>query len=99
MPTQPNLLPVYRHADRLLIIALWAMPGFSLALTGMHDTMKWSLLAGLPIVVIASGATFLADSGPMAWRRSCASSGSTRQARRSWDYPERPTMTTSWHSY
>jgi len=45
MPTQPNLLPVYRHADRLLIIALWAMSGFSLALTGMHDTMKWSLLA------------------------------------------------------
>jgi hypothetical protein len=51
MPTQPNLLPVYRHADRLLIIALWAMAGFSLALTGM------------------------------------------------WDYPERPTMTTSWHSH
>jgi methyl-accepting chemotaxis protein len=61
MPTQPNLLPVYRHADRLLIIVLWAMLGFSLALTGMHDTMTWSLLVGLPIVAIASGVTFLAS--------------------------------------
>ena len=52
MPTQPNLLPVYRHADRLLIIVLWAMLGFSLALTGMHDTMTWSLLVGLPIVCV-----------------------------------------------
>ena len=61
MPTQPNLLPVYRHADRLLIIVLWAMLGFSLALAGMHDTMKWSLFVGLPIVAIASGVTFLAS--------------------------------------
>ena len=61
MPTQSNLLPVYRHADRLLIIVLWAMLGFSLALTGMHDTMVWSLLVGLPIVAIASGITFLAS--------------------------------------
>ena len=60
MPTQSALTPIYRHADRLLNIVLWAMLGFSLALTGMHDTMTWSLVVGLPLALVASGVTFMA---------------------------------------
>lgn len=61
MTKQIALTPVYRHADRLLIVVLWAMLGFSLALSGMHDTMTWSLVVGLPLVLVASGVTFAAS--------------------------------------
>ncbi|MEW7850019.1 methyl-accepting chemotaxis protein [Massilia aurea] len=61
MPTAANLTPVHRQADRLLIVVLWAMLGFSLALAGIHDTLTWSLVVGLPIVALASGVTFLAS--------------------------------------
>ncbi len=53
----------YRQADRLMLVILWCLFVMSLGLSGMHDTLRWALLVGLPcallptaLIVIAGGA-------------------------------------------
>ena len=42
----------YVQADRLMLIVLWGLFVMSLALSGMHDTLTWALVIGLPAVLI-----------------------------------------------
>ena len=42
----------YVKADRLMLFVLWGLFVFSLALSGMHDTLMWSFVIGLPTTLI-----------------------------------------------
>ncbi|MBZ2206869.1 methyl-accepting chemotaxis protein [Massilia soli] len=42
----------YRQADRLMLFIIWGLFLMSLGLSGMHDTMKWALLVGLPAALV-----------------------------------------------
>lgn len=42
----------YRHADRLMIGVLWTLCAMSFALQGMHNTLAWAALVGLPAAII-----------------------------------------------
>ena len=42
----------YRSADRLMLAILWALFVMALGLSGMHDTLHWAWLAGLPAVLV-----------------------------------------------
>jgi len=49
----PNLERAhYKQADHLMLFILWGLFVMSLGLTGMHDTMKWALIVGLPAALI-----------------------------------------------
>jgi methyl-accepting chemotaxis protein len=50
----------WQRADRLMVIILWAMFGLSLALSGMHDTLAWAMLVGLPAALVPTGLMFVA---------------------------------------
>ena len=39
------------QADRLMLGVLWGLFLMSLALSGMHDTLTWALVIGLPTVL------------------------------------------------
>ncbi|GAA4033563.1 methyl-accepting chemotaxis protein [Actimicrobium antarcticum] len=45
----------YVQADRLMLGILWGAFVMSLALSGMHDTLTWALVVGLPAVLIPTG--------------------------------------------
>ena len=42
----------HRRADRLMLGILWALFAMALALSGLHDTMRWAWLVGLPSVLL-----------------------------------------------
>ncbi len=42
----------YVQADRLMLCLLWGLFVMSLALSGMHDTLTWALVVGLPAVLL-----------------------------------------------
>jgi methyl-accepting chemotaxis protein len=63
-PSIDNFLQAnYRKADRLMLAILWGLFVLALALSAMHDTLRWALFVGLPaalvptaLVVFAGGA-------------------------------------------
>ena len=59
--TEQYLAQNYRAADRLMLYIVWGLFVMSLALSGMHDTLKWSLIVGLPTALIVSAMTYLAS--------------------------------------
>ncbi|MFT5588486.1 MAG: methyl-accepting chemotaxis protein [Bradyrhizobium sp.] len=48
------------QADRLMLCVLWGLFVMSLALSGMHDTITWALVIGLPTVVVPTALILLA---------------------------------------
>ena len=42
----------FRQADRLMLCILWGLFAMALALSGLHDTLKWALLVGLPAALL-----------------------------------------------
>jgi methyl-accepting chemotaxis protein len=52
----------YVQADRLMLCLLWGLFVMSLALSGLHDTLTWALVIGLPAVLIPT-ALILASGG------------------------------------
>ncbi|MDY7573158.1 methyl-accepting chemotaxis protein [Actimicrobium sp. CCI2.3] len=57
----------YVQADRLMLCVLWGLFVMSLGLSGMHDTLIWALLIGLPAVLIPT-ALILAAGGSLMTR-------------------------------
>ena len=41
-----------RQADRLMLCILWGLFAMALALSGLHDTLRWALLVGLPTALL-----------------------------------------------
>ncbi len=52
---QETLTGKLRQANRLMACIMAAMLLVSFALSGMHDTLKWSLLIGLPTALLSAG--------------------------------------------
>ncbi len=50
----------YVKADKLMLGVLWGLFVFSLALSGMHDTLLWSFVIGLPTALVPTALIFLA---------------------------------------
>jgi len=49
----PNVeLSHYKQADRLMLFILWSLFFVSLGLAGMHDTLAWALIVGLPAALV-----------------------------------------------
>ena len=42
----------YLQADRLMLFILWGLFVMSLGLSGIHDTLKWAMLVGLPAAAL-----------------------------------------------
>ncbi|SFC52833.1 methyl-accepting chemotaxis protein [Massilia yuzhufengensis] len=42
----------YLQADRIMCGILWGLFAMALALSGMHDTLQWALLVGLPAALV-----------------------------------------------
>lgn len=63
----------YRQADRLMLLVLWGLLVMALALSGLHDTLRWALLIGLPAAAIPTFLIFFA-SGSALTRRTVAAS-------------------------
>ncbi len=42
----------FRQADRLMLVILWGLFIMALGLSGLHDTLRWALLIGLPAALI-----------------------------------------------
>ena len=49
----------YVRADKLMLGVLWALFVMSLALSGMHDTLLWAFVIGLPTALIPTALIFL----------------------------------------
>jgi methyl-accepting chemotaxis protein len=50
----------WRQADRLMAMILWAMFVLALGLSGMHDTLGWALVVGMPAALIPTVLVFVA---------------------------------------
>ena len=44
----------YQQADRLMLCILWGLFAICLGLSGLHDTLKWVFIVGLPAALIPS---------------------------------------------
>ncbi|RZJ84619.1 MAG: chemotaxis protein, partial [Massilia sp.] len=53
------LKQTHLQADRLMCGILWALFAMGLALSGMHDTLRWALLVGLPAASLPTLAVML----------------------------------------
>ena len=42
----------FRQADRLMMCILWCLFAMALGLSGLHDTMRWALLVGIPAALV-----------------------------------------------
>lgn len=42
----------FRQADRLMLCILWCLCAMALALSGLHDTLRWALLIGIPTALV-----------------------------------------------
>jgi len=65
------LIKNYQRADRLMLGVLWLLFVVALALSGLHDTLQWALLIGLPAALIPTAMVFIA-SGSLMTRLSVA---------------------------
>ena len=57
--TSTALHASYVKTDKLMLGVLWGLFVFSLALSGMHDTLVWSLAIGLPTAGVPTALIFL----------------------------------------
>ncbi|MET3105611.1 methyl-accepting chemotaxis protein [Oxalobacteraceae bacterium GrIS 2.11] len=48
----------FEQANRIMLVIIWIMFFASLALSGLHDTMMWALLIGLPTALIATALVY-----------------------------------------
>ena len=53
------LLKNYKRADRLMLWVIWGLFFISLGLSGMHDTLKWTFIIGLPTALLSTSMVFL----------------------------------------
>ena len=44
----------YQRADRIMLYILWGLLVLSLVLSGLHNTLKWALMVGLPAAALPS---------------------------------------------
>ena len=58
--TNQALKKNYQQADRLMLFILWGLFAASLGLSGLHDTLKWAFIVGLPAALIPSALIFTA---------------------------------------
>ena len=42
----------FRQADRLMMCILWGLFAMALALSGLHDTLRWALIVGIPTALL-----------------------------------------------
>ncbi len=49
----------YVKADKMMLIVLWGLFVLSLALSGMHNTLLWSLVIGLPTALVPTALIYL----------------------------------------
>ena len=66
-PTNTVLQKSYMKADKLMLVVLWALFIMSLALSGMHNTLLWAFVIGLPTALIPTALIFMAP-GSLATR-------------------------------
>ena len=59
--TEQYLAKNYQQADRLMLCIVWGLFVMSLGLSSLHDTLKWSLIVGLPTALIVSTMVYLAS--------------------------------------
>ena len=45
----------YKQADRLMLWVLVALSAMSFAISGLHDTLRWAVVVGLPAVAVPAG--------------------------------------------
>ena len=50
----------YLQADRLMLSILWALFIMSLGLSGLHDTLRWAWLVGLPAALVPTACVLYA---------------------------------------
>ena len=50
---------IYVKADKLMLFVLWGLFVLSLALSGMHNTLMWSLVVGLPAALVPTALIYL----------------------------------------
>lgn len=62
----------YQQADRLMLCVLWALFFISLGLSGLHDTLLWAFVIGLPTVLLPSALIYF-NSGALSTRQVVAS--------------------------
>ena len=48
----------FEQANRIMLVIVWILFLASLGLSGLHDTMVWSLIIGLPTALIATALVF-----------------------------------------
>ncbi|MBC7452264.1 MAG: chemotaxis protein [Massilia sp.] len=46
------LSATYRQSDRMMLVIVWLLLLMALALSPMHDTLRWALLVGLPAALV-----------------------------------------------
>src|SRR5688572_25762074 len=47
-----DLKSIRIQADRLMVVVLWMLAGYSILLGGWHDTYLWAFAVGLPCAII-----------------------------------------------
>ncbi|NTV88681.1 MAG: chemotaxis protein, partial [Burkholderiaceae bacterium] len=57
--TTPPMLKIYMKADKLMLVVLWGLFVLSLALSGMHNTLLWSFVIGLPAALVPTALIFV----------------------------------------
>ena len=55
----------YVKADKLMLFVLWGLFVFSLALSGLHNTLVWSLVIGLPTALVPTVLIYLSPGSLM----------------------------------
>ena len=50
----------YVQADRLMLFIVWGLFVMSLGLSGLHDTLRWALLVGLPAALLSTACVIYA---------------------------------------
>lgn len=58
---QQYLVKNYQQADRLMLFIIWGLFFMSLGLSGLHGTLKWAFVVGLPTALGASALIHLAS--------------------------------------
>ncbi|MCG2583594.1 methyl-accepting chemotaxis protein [Massilia sp. TS11] len=50
--TTDTAVPEFQQASRMMLIVIWGLFVLALGLSGMHDTLNWALLFGLPFAAL-----------------------------------------------
>ena len=57
--TEAYLDKNYRKADRLMLAIVWCLFVMSLAMSTLHDTLKWAMLIGFPVALLVTCAVVM----------------------------------------